>query len=101
MRDMTAEMQQAESKDARRSRKKIGVVESDGCNKTIRVRIDRLVKHPKYGKYMRRRGSLQVHDEKNEAHVGDRVEIALCRPISKTKSWRLTRIVRSVEGQGG
>ncbi len=77
-------------------RSRIGVVESDRCQKTIKVRIDRLMKHPKYGKYLRRRTTLQVHDERNEAHVGDVVEIMECRPLSKTKSWRLLRVVRKL-----
>lgn len=80
---------------ARRTRAtQIGVVANDACDQTIKVRIDRLVKHAKYGKYQRRRKSLQAHDEKNEARAGDQVEIMVCRPISKTKSWRLVRVVR-------
>ena len=75
-------------------RKRIGVVETSKREKTIKVRIDRLVQHPKYGKYLQRRLVLHAHDEKNEAQVGDVVEIMECRPISKTKSWRLTRIIR-------
>ena len=62
--------------------------------------INYLVRHPKYGKYVRRRTSLHVHDERNEARVGDRVEIAECRPISKTKSWTLMRVVESKGGVG-
>jgi small subunit ribosomal protein S17 len=53
------------------------------------------VRHPKYGKYIRRRTRLQVHDENNTSRVGDRVEIAECRPISKTKSWVLLRVLKS------
>jgi len=80
---------------ARKGRRtKIAVVESDRGDKTLRVRIDRLAKHAKYGKYQRRRSVLHVHDEKNEAKAGDVVEIMECRPISKTKSWRLLRVVR-------
>ena len=56
------------------------------------------VKHPKYGKYIRRRSVLQVHDAKNESHLGDRVEVAECRPISKTKSWILTRVIEKAIG---
>jgi small subunit ribosomal protein S17 len=73
--------------------RRIGVVESDRRDKTIKVAIDRLVRHPKYGKYLRRTSVLHVHDERNQAKVGDRVEIAECRPISKTKSWVLLRVV--------
>ncbi|MBN2563100.1 MAG: 30S ribosomal protein S17 [Phycisphaerae bacterium] len=75
-------------------RLRIGVVESDVRDKTIKVRIDRLMRHPKYGKYLKRRSMLHAHDEKNEACNGDVVEIMECRPISKTKSWRLSRIIR-------
>ncbi len=84
---------------ARRGRRtRIAVVDTDKRDKTIKVRIDRLVKHDKYGKYLRRRSVLHVHDEKNEAHVGDVVEIMECRPISKMKSWRLLRVIRRAAG---
>ncbi len=76
-------------------RTKVCMVESHGRSKTIKVRIDRQLKHPKYGKYLKRRSFLHVHDEKNEAKTGDTVEIMECRPISKTKSWRLVKVVRS------
>jgi small subunit ribosomal protein S17 len=69
-----------------------GVVASDKMNKTRRVEIPRLVKHPRYGKYVRRRTVCHVHDEHNESHVGDLVEIMETRPLSKTKCWRLVRI---------
>jgi len=62
-------------------------------NKSIKVAIDFKVKDPKYGKYVSRRTKLAVHDEHNQAGVGDLVEIAQCRPYSKSKSWRLVRIV--------
>jgi small subunit ribosomal protein S17 len=66
---------------------------SNSGNKSIKVAIDFSVRHPKYGKYMKRRTKLGVHDEHNQAKTGDLVEIAQCRPYSKTKSWRLLRIV--------
>ena len=71
-----------------------GVVTSSSGNKSIRVTIDYKVKHPKYGKYVRRRTKLGVHDEQNQGGVGDLVEIAECRPYSKTKSWRLVRVLQ-------
>jgi small subunit ribosomal protein S17 len=77
----------------------LGIVESDARDKTIKVRIDRLVRHPKYGKLLRRKTVLHAHDEKNEAKVGDRVEIVECRPISKTKSWRLSRLISQDAGR--
>ncbi len=72
---------------------KIGVVESDARDKSRKVVIHYKTKHPKYGKYVSKRTVLQVHDEHNESHNGDIVEIAQCRPVSKTKSWTLARIV--------
>jgi small subunit ribosomal protein S17 len=73
--------------------RRIGVVSAAKRDKTCRVSIDFLSRHPKYGKYTRQRTVLHVHDEDNAAKVGDRVEIAECRPISKTKSWVLLRVV--------
>ncbi len=71
----------------------IGVVTSDKMDKTRRVEIGRLVKHPKYGKFIRRRTVCHVHDESNESHEGDTVEIIECQPRSKTKCWDLMRVV--------
>jgi small subunit ribosomal protein S17 len=70
-----------------------GVVASDKGDKTIKVVVDYQQKHPKYGKYLKRRTTLHAHDEKNEAREGDTVEIAECRPLSKTKHHRLLRVV--------
>ncbi|HEY7328707.1 MAG TPA: 30S ribosomal protein S17 [Gemmataceae bacterium] len=70
-----------------------GVVTSDKMNKTRRVEIPRLVKHRRYGKYIRRRTICHVHDENNESRLGDTVEIMETRKLSKTKCWRLVRIV--------
>ena len=71
----------------------VGVVKSDKMNKSRRVEIERLVPHPKYGKFIRRRTVCHVHDEKNESHVGDTVEIIEAPPRSKLKRWDLLRIV--------
>ena len=71
-----------------------GVVLSDKMNKTITVRVERLVKHPKYHKRIRRFTNLHVHDESNECQPGDTVIIDTCRPLSKTKAYRLLRIER-------
>jgi len=73
---------------------RIGTVASDKGDKTIRVRFDYTVKHPKYGKYYERSTTLHAHDENNEARVGDKVEVMACRRLSKTKCWRLVRVVR-------
>ncbi len=71
----------------------VGRVVSDKMHKTITVAIERLVQHPVYGKYIRRTTKLHVHDENNEAKIGDTVEIKESRPYSKTKSWVLVRVV--------
>ena len=68
-------------------------VVSDKMEKSFVVAIERKVKHPLYGKFIRRTTKLHVHDENNEAKVGDTVEIRECRPLSKTKSWTLVRVV--------
>ena len=75
--------------------RKVGVITSDSRDKSCKVEIQFSVKHPKYGKYVRRRTLIHAHDESNEAKLGDRVEIAECRPISKTKSWILTRVIKA------
>jgi small subunit ribosomal protein S17 len=83
----------AEPEQRGRRRVETGVVTKDKMNKTRRVEIPRLVKHPRYGKYIKRRTICKVHDENNESHTGDTVEIMETRPLSKTKCWRLVRIV--------
>ncbi len=76
-----------------------GVVIGKSGNKSIIVAIVHKVKHPKYGKYIKRRTKLGVHDEHNQASVGDVVEISQCRPYSKTKSWRLVGILEKAAQQ--
>lgn len=71
----------------------VGVVASDKASKTRRVEIDRTVRHPKYGKFVKRRTVCHVHDENNESATGDRVEIKECRPLSRLKRWELVRVV--------
>lgn len=73
---------------------KTGVVSAVSGDKSIRVEVSVMVKHQRYGKYVRCRTKLMVHDPDNEASVGDLVEIAPCRPVSKRKSWRLVRVIR-------
>jgi small subunit ribosomal protein S17 len=83
------------TQDKRPPRRRVqGVVTSDKMEKTITVQWERQVKHPRTFKYVKRRKKLHAHDEKNEAHVGDLVEIMATRPISKIKTWRLVRVVR-------
>jgi len=73
--------------------KRIGVVVSDKRDKTRTVAVSYQAIHPKYGKYIARSAKFQVHDADNSSGEGDRVEIAPCRPLSKTKSWRMLRVV--------
>src|SRR6266481_2975235 len=80
-------------------RVEIGVVTSDKMNKTRRVEIPRLVKHPRYGKYIRRRTICHVHDEANQSRTGDQVEIMETRRLSKTKTWRLVKVVAKAPEQ--
>ena len=75
-------------------RVEVGVVTKDKMNKTRRVEIPRLVKHARYGKYIKRRTICYVHDEENQSHAGDTVEIMETRPYSKLKHWRLVRVVK-------
>jgi small subunit ribosomal protein S17 len=70
-----------------------GVVVSNAMDKTVVVTVSRLVKHPQYKKYVKRRTRFKAHDENNECNVGDRVAIAETRPLSKQKRWRVQRIV--------
>ncbi len=83
----------AEATERGKRRVEVGVVTSDKMNKTRRVEIPRLVKHPRYGKYIKRRTICHIHDETNESRLGDTVEIMETRPLSKTKNWRLVRVV--------
>ena len=80
-----------ESRNARRVLQ--GIVDSAKGDKTITLFVERTYKHAKYGKYLRKRKKYMAHDEKNEAGVGDTVEVASTRPLSKLKRWRLVRIV--------
>ncbi len=75
-----------------------GVVTSDKRNKTRRVEVERLYRHPKYGKTLRTRTVCHVHDEENTAKEGDTVEIVETRPLSKTKRWQLVRVVKAGSG---
>ncbi len=70
-----------------------GVVVSNAMDKTVVVTVSRLVKHPQYKKYVKRRTRFKAHDESNECNVGDRVAIAETRPLSKQKRWRVQRIM--------
>ena len=82
------------------SNRQVGVVDSISGRKTVRIVVERLTRHPLYGKYIRRRTKLLVHDPEERARLGDTVEVELCRPISKTKAWRLVRVVKTAQVQG-
>ena len=79
----------------------LGRVVSDKMDKTVSVAVERLIKHPVYGKYIRRTTKVLAHDATNECKIGDRVSISECRPISKNKSWAVVDVVeRAVDDDG-
>jgi len=90
---------QAQDTQAKAERTLTGRVTSNKMSKTIAVEIERLVKHPKYGKYVRRTTKLLAHDEKNESREGDKVAIVQCRPLSRRKSWRLVRVLERADAR--
>ena len=77
----------------------VGRVVSDNTDKTVSVAIDRLIKHPVYGKFIRRTTKVLAHDANNECKPGDRVAISECKPISKNKSWAVVEVVERAAGQ--
>ena len=81
------------TKDRGIRKTKIGTVMSDRMDKTVVVRVERVVPHPVYKKYTKRRTTYKAHDEKNEFKIGDRVEIVETRPVSKEKRWRVLRLI--------
>jgi len=85
----------AEARNLRKTR--IGVVTSNKMTKTITVAVERKVKHPIYGKFVKKTTKFHAHDEKNEANIGDVVRIMESRPMSKTKRWRLVEVVEKVK----
>lgn len=94
MENNSQEKSQENRSSARNTRKeKIGIVKSNAMQKSIVVSVERKIKHPKYGKFIKKTTNFVCHDEKNEANVGDTVVIMETRPLSKTKSWRLVNIL--------
>ena len=83
----------AQAPEASAQRTTVGRVVSDRMNKSVSVAIERVIKHPVYGKYIRRTSKVMAHDENNECKTGDRVAISECRPISKHKSWRVVSVI--------
>jgi small subunit ribosomal protein S17 len=90
---MNPEAPNAQAAPAKNQRKLVGRVVSDKMQKTVTVRVERRVKDPMMGKIITRSKKYHAHSETNEFKEGDLVEIAECRPLSKTKSWRVTRLV--------
>jgi len=74
-----------------------GLVISDKMDKTITVKVERQVKHPKYGKFIKRSTKVHAHDESNECKMGDTVTVVECRPLSKSKSWQLVEVVEKAK----
>ena len=87
------------SEEKKAERTVIGRVVSDKMDKTVSVAIERKIKHPVYGKYIRRTSKVLAHDATNECRPGDRVAISECRPVSKNKSWSVVNIVERAAGE--
>ncbi len=85
----------SEERQLRKTR--VGKVVSDKMDKTVVVAVNRLVKHPLYGKYLKRTGKLQAHDEQNACGIGDTVRIMETRPLSKNKCWRVVEIIEKAK----
>lgn len=84
--------------EGRKLRKeKIGIVTSNKMNKSIVVSVERKVKHPKYGKFLKKTGKFVAHDEENTCSIGDTVKIMETRPLSKNKCWRLVEVLEKVK----
>ena len=90
-------MTETQAPDRGKRKVMTGTVVSDAMQKTVVVTIEMLVKHPEYGKYVRRRSRFKVHDEKDECKVGDVIRFMETRPLSKKKRWRLLDFVRRAE----
>lgn len=93
MAEAETEVQSQETENRTRRKVRTGVVTSDKMQKTIVVTVKNLVKHPFYGRILKRNKKFKAHDENNDAHIGDTVEIMETRPLSKDKCWRLVRII--------
>jgi small subunit ribosomal protein S17 len=78
-------------------KEKVGVVSSNKMNKSIVVKVERKIKHEKYGKFLKLTTKFVAHDEKNECSIGDTVKIMETRPLSKTKKWRLVEVIEKVK----
>jgi small subunit ribosomal protein S17 len=94
---MAEQTQGTQTAERNLRKERIGVVTSNKMDKTITVAVERKVKHPIYGKFIKKTTRFHAHDEKNEASIGDLVRISETRPLSKTKRWRLVEIVEKVK----
>ena len=83
------------------TKERAGLVVSDRMQKTVVVSVERTVMHPKYKKILRRRSRVKAHDEKSECHVGDRVLIVECRPLSRDKRWRVSKVLERAQTLAG
>ena len=83
------------------TKERAGLVVSDSMQKTVVVSVERTVMHPKYKKILRRRSRVKAHDEKSECHVGDRVLIVECRPLSRDKRWRVSKVLARAQTLAG
>lgn len=90
---MSEEVQNSATQERSRRRVRQGKVVSDKMDKTVVVSVESRVRHPLYGRIVRRTKRFKAHDEANDYHVGDTVEITECRPLSKDKSWRVSRLI--------
>jgi small subunit ribosomal protein S17 len=91
--------EETKTTEEKRKRTLVGRVVSDKMDKTVSVAIERLIKHPAYGKYIRRTSKVMAHDESNECKTGDRVAISECRPVSKNKAWTVVNVVERAQEQ--
>ncbi|MGI8580755.1 MAG: 30S ribosomal protein S17 [Chitinophagaceae bacterium] len=95
--NIQAEDNKAEALDRNLRKVRVGIVSSNKMDKTITVKVERKVKHPLYGKFIKKTTGFHAHDEKNECSIGDIVRIMEARPMSKTKRWRLVEVVEKVK----
>jgi len=86
------------SEEKKEQRTLVGTVVSDKMDKTVSVAIKRQIKHPKYGKYIRRTSKIMAHDETNDCRTGDLVAISECRPMSKNKAWQVVNVIERAAG---
>jgi small subunit ribosomal protein S17 len=91
--------EEAKATEEKTQRTVTGRVVSDKMDKTVSVAIERLIKHPVYGKYIRRTSKVMAHDETNECKTGDRVSISECRPMSKNKAWQVVSVLERAPDQ--